>query len=61
MAVGRLAHEFKDFRLDAAQHRPAMPAAREKFAKKRRKAALRQTSFTAAKQPRIVGSAADDR
>jgi hypothetical protein len=33
----------------AVEHRPAMLAAREKFAKKRRKAALRQTSFTAAK------------
>jgi DNA-binding HxlR family transcriptional regulator len=33
----------------AVEHRPAMLAAREKFAKKQRKAALRQTSFTAAK------------
>jgi DNA-binding HxlR family transcriptional regulator len=33
----------------AVEHRPAMLAAREKFAKKRRKAALRQTSLTAAK------------
>ena len=33
----------------AVEHRPAMLAAREQFAKKQRKAALRQTSFTAAK------------
>jgi DNA-binding HxlR family transcriptional regulator len=33
----------------AVEHRPAMLAAREKFAKKQRKAALRQTSFNAAK------------
>jgi DNA-binding HxlR family transcriptional regulator len=33
----------------AVEHRPAMLAAREKFAKKQRKAALQQTSFTAAK------------
>ena len=33
----------------AVEHRPAMLAAREKFAKKQRKAALRQTRFTAAK------------
>jgi DNA-binding HxlR family transcriptional regulator len=33
----------------AVEHRPAMLAAREKFAKKQQKAALRQTSFTAAK------------
>jgi DNA-binding HxlR family transcriptional regulator len=33
----------------AVEHRPAMLAAREKFAKKQRRAALRQTSFTAAK------------
>ena len=33
----------------AVEHRPAMLAAREKFATKQRKAALRQTSFTAAK------------
>ena len=33
----------------AVEHRPAMLAAREKFAKKQRKAALRQTSFTVAK------------
>jgi DNA-binding HxlR family transcriptional regulator len=33
----------------AVEHRPAMLAAREKFAKQQRKAALRQTSFTAAK------------
>ncbi|MDB6106329.1 MAG: hypothetical protein JWO52_6328 [Gammaproteobacteria bacterium] len=33
----------------AVEHRPAMLAAREKFAKKQRKAALGQTSFTAAK------------
>jgi DNA-binding HxlR family transcriptional regulator len=33
----------------AVENRPAMLAAREKFAKKQRKAALRQTSFTAAK------------
>jgi DNA-binding HxlR family transcriptional regulator len=33
----------------AVEHRPAMLAAREKFAKKQRKAALRQTSFTTAK------------
>ncbi|HEY4969055.1 MAG TPA: helix-turn-helix domain-containing protein [Steroidobacteraceae bacterium] len=33
----------------AVKHRPAMLAAREKIAKKQRKAALPQTSFTAAK------------
>src|SRR5258708_23978312 len=32
----------------AVEHRPAMLAAREKFAKKQRKDALRQTSFPAA-------------
>ena len=33
----------------AVEHRPAMLAAREKFAKKQQRAALRQTRFTAAK------------
>src|SRR5258708_33888186 len=39
----------------AVEHRPAMLAAREKFAKKQRRAALRQAGFTPPKEPRKSG------